>query len=248
MAEYEEDYYAILGVEESAAPEEIRKAYLKLAKKLHPDRFPNDEEGKAAAQAEFRRVTQAHYVLGEPERRTEYDSLRQLARVRMVLKNTDPGTVTMDGTPTPFPGVIPGEEAEESEGIHQKWAAKHLARAEELFQRRRYQEAETAVKEAIRLVPNDPRYHNMLAEIYLERGWRTYAMTEVQASLRIDPKDAQARNLETRIKAISRTQTVQMPGQKLPKPGFFDQLKGLFGGKSGSSYGSSSRDSGKRKS
>src|SRR5438045_3916784 len=71
--EFEEDYYGILGVDDEAAPEDVRKAYLKLAKKLHPDRFPNDEQGKQAAQIEFRRVTQAHYVLGEPDRRAEYD-------------------------------------------------------------------------------------------------------------------------------------------------------------------------------
>ena len=44
MQEFEEDYYAILGIESDASQEDIRKAYLSLAKKLHPDRFPNDPE------------------------------------------------------------------------------------------------------------------------------------------------------------------------------------------------------------
>ncbi|HEY9869488.1 MAG TPA: DnaJ domain-containing protein [Candidatus Obscuribacterales bacterium] len=222
MTEFEEDYYAILGVEETASPDEIRKAYLRLAKKLHPDRFPNDEEGKAAAQAEFRRVTQAHYVVGDTERRAEYDRLRQLAKSRMALRTGEPGAAApaagQDAAATQV-------DIQAQESINQKWAAKHMSRADELFRRRRYQEAETAIKEAIRLVPNEPKYRNKLAEIYLARGWRTYAMTEVQAALRIDPKDPDAKNLETKIKALARESG---PASKQGKKGFFQQLKEIL--------------------
>jgi len=221
MTEFDEDYYAILGIEESAAPDEIRKAYLKLAKKLHPDRFPNDEKGKAGAQAEFRLVTQAHYVLGDTERKAEYDRIRQLAKMRQAIKTGDAtgGVAAPDATTTAV------EDATASENINQKWAAKHLSRADELFRRRKYQEAETAIKEAIRLVPQEAKLHNKLAEIYLARGWRTYAMTEVQAALRIDPKDPEAKNLETKIKAVAREQT---QSSKAVKKGIFDQLKAIL--------------------
>lgn len=203
--DFEEDYYAILGVEDDAAPEDIRKAYLKLAKKLHPDRFPDDEQGKQAAQAEFRRVTQAHYVLGESERRTEYDQLRQLARARMVLKNAEPGqAATSPAASADQAAQSATAQQAAAENINRKWAAKHLTRADEYFRRRNYHEAEVAIKEAIRLVPSEPAYHNKLAEIYLARGWRTYAMTEVQAVLKLDPKDPDARTLEAKIKAASR--------------------------------------------
>ena len=229
MDEFEEDYYAILGIDESATPEEIRKAYLKLAKRLHPDKFPNDEAGKAAAQAEFRLVTQAHYVLGDVERKAEYDRIRSLTKIRMSIKlgEAAPGTSVSADT-TSGAGI---QAVAPSDNINQKWASKHLARADELFRRRRYQEAETAVKEAIRLVPNDPKYHNMLAEIYLARGWRTYAMTEVQASLRIDPKHPEAKNLETKIKALNRDQSPTKGGSKVQpgqKKSFFDQLKEIL--------------------
>lgn len=225
--EFEEDYYAILGVEDEAAPEDIRKAYLKLAKKLHPDRFPNDEQGKQAAQAEFRRVTQAHYVLGEPERRAEYDRLRQLAKARNLLKNAEPGhSVSAPSAPIDQSQTQTQSQTAVDETINQKWAAKHLARADEYYRRRHYKEAETAIKEAIRLVPNEAKFRNKLAEIYLARGWKTYAMTEVQAALKLDPKDPDARNLEAKIKAAGRG----TPG-KGEKKGLFDQLKDLFGGK-----------------
>lgn len=220
--DFEEDYYAILGVEEDSAPEDIRKAYLKLAKKLHPDRFPDDEQGKQAAQAEFRRVTQAHYVLGEPERRSEYDQLRQLARARNVLKNAEPGQQSAAPSAQADSQGQTTQQQAAAENINKKWAEKHLARADDYYRRRNYHEAETAIKEAIRLVPKEPKFHNKLAEIYLARGWRTYAMTEVQAVLKLDPKDADARNLEAKIKAASRYTT------KSEKKGLVDQIKELF--------------------
>ncbi len=82
MQEFEEDSYAVLGVEESASQEEIRKAYLALAKKLHPDRFPNDAEKRLLAQSEFAKVSRAHDVVSDAERRAEYDVVRMLTRKR----------------------------------------------------------------------------------------------------------------------------------------------------------------------
>src|ERR1700678_786513 len=64
------DYYAILGVEKKATPEEIKKAYRKLARKYHPDRNPDDKD----AEARFKEISQAHDVLGDPEKRKQYDT------------------------------------------------------------------------------------------------------------------------------------------------------------------------------
>ncbi len=224
--EFEEDYYGILGVEEDSAPEEIRKAYLRLAKKLHPDKFPNDEPGKQAAQAEFRRVTQAHYVLGESERRAEYDRFRQLAKARHLLRNAEPTNIAPTQTDQSQTATTQSKPVLD-ENINRKWADKHLSRADEYFRRRNYQEAETAIKEAIRLVPGEGRYHNKLAEIYLARNWRTYAMTEVQAALKLNPKDPDARNLEAKIKAANRDTGRT---SKVGKKGLLDQIKDLFAG------------------
>lgn len=218
MTEFEEDYYAILGLDETATAEDIRKAYLKLAKKLHPDRFPNDEQGKAGAQAEFRRVTQAQYVLGDQERKDEYDNLRQLAKVRQAVKTGNGHTAGAANGSAAAPDAV-------TENINKKWAGKHFSRADDLYRRRKFQEAETAIKEAIRLVPNDPEFHNKLAEIYLARGWKTYAMTEIQAALRFDPKNPDAKNLEHKIRAMNREQTTE---PATGKKGFFDQLKEIL--------------------
>jgi molecular chaperone DnaJ len=64
------DYYKALGVDRKASAEEIKKAYRKLARKYHPDRNPGDKE----AEARFKEISQAHDVLGDPEKRKQYDS------------------------------------------------------------------------------------------------------------------------------------------------------------------------------
>jgi molecular chaperone DnaJ len=64
------DYYKTLGVEKKASAEEIKKAYRKLARQYHPDRNPGDKD----AEARFKEISQAHDVLGDPEKRKQYDS------------------------------------------------------------------------------------------------------------------------------------------------------------------------------
>ena len=64
-----EDHYAVLGVRRASSATEIRKAYRRLVLKCHPDRHPGD----AAAEEQFKRVTAAYEVIGDPERRKSYD-------------------------------------------------------------------------------------------------------------------------------------------------------------------------------
>ena len=63
------DYYAILGVERNATPEEVKKAFRQAALKHHPDRNPGD----AQAEARFREAAEAYDVLCDAEKRARYD-------------------------------------------------------------------------------------------------------------------------------------------------------------------------------
>jgi DnaJ-class molecular chaperone len=64
-----EDPYSVLGVSREANPEEIRAAYRKLAKSLHPDLNPGDRE----AEEKFKAVSAAYDLVGDPEKRARYD-------------------------------------------------------------------------------------------------------------------------------------------------------------------------------
>ena len=65
-----DDYYKTLGVEKTADPEDIKKAYRKLALKYHPDRNPNNRE----AEEKFKKISEAYAVLSDPEKRKQYDN------------------------------------------------------------------------------------------------------------------------------------------------------------------------------
>ena len=71
---FEKDYYAVLGVAQSATEKDLSRAFKKLAKQFHPDANP----GNAAAEEKFKEISSAYDVLGDATKRAEYDEVRQM--------------------------------------------------------------------------------------------------------------------------------------------------------------------------
>ena len=69
MATDFKDYYSVLGVKKNASPDEIKKAFRKLAVKYHPDRNPNNK----IAEEKFKEISEAYEVLSDKENRQKYD-------------------------------------------------------------------------------------------------------------------------------------------------------------------------------
>ena len=63
------DYYEVLGVSKSTDEQDIKKAYRKKARELHPDANPGDPE----AENQFKEVSRAYEVLSDPDTRSRYD-------------------------------------------------------------------------------------------------------------------------------------------------------------------------------
>jgi molecular chaperone DnaJ len=91
-----DELYKTLGVSKKASDEEIKKAYRKLARKYHPDRNPDDTE----AEEKFKEISAAYDVLGDPEKRKEYDEGGGFA-----------GFGGFPGGGNPFGGGAPGGQA-----------------------------------------------------------------------------------------------------------------------------------------
>ena len=84
---FEKDYYKVLGVPDTATAKEIKSAYRKLSRKLHPDANPGD----AASEERFKEVSAAYDVVGDDAKRKEYDEVRRMGPMSGAMGGGGPG-------------------------------------------------------------------------------------------------------------------------------------------------------------
>src|SRR5882762_4981392 len=92
------DYYEILGIKRDAKPEEIKKAYRRLARKYHPDVNPGDK----ASEERFKLTTEAHDILSDPKKRKVYDRFGEYSDHLADAASRGAGPSTGRGAPAGF--------------------------------------------------------------------------------------------------------------------------------------------------
>lgn len=190
------NYYELLGISKTASTAEVRKAYARLARERHPDRFP-DPVAKARAQESFQEITAAFNALCIDRERAEYD-----ARIAAPARPPVPEEIARDAFER-------GQKLYEAKNFfdaveHFRIAAAHapqdgryhaaLGRA--LARNPRWvREGIQSLEKAVQLAPRQPGFHAELAELLASQGLRIRARKSAEAALRLDPEHAIARRV-----------------------------------------------------
>jgi tetratricopeptide (TPR) repeat protein len=179
------DHYQALGISPEATEDEIKAAYYRQARRFHPDiqHDPALADLGQKISAVFRRLSAAFKVLGDSQRRAEYDS--NLAVARLGLGPQAQGGAEPVATNEPFDPVLAARQAEEA-----------LQRAEEALEQSRYWDAivllrDEAVPQALGKVRQRSRL--LLAQCYKKNPkWSKLAEEELRAAIQDDPTDVNA--------------------------------------------------------
>ena len=166
------DYYQLLEVSPGASDEEIKKGYYAMAKKYHPDRHHLPQLGEVQGLLEelFAKVTVAYQELSDPASRRRYDGGRQ-QKARAAAESAP-------DEPTPY--TVPPEVI----------AERHFQQGYAHFERMEYFDAIQCLRECVRMIPGEPRYHKVLAKALSKNpNWRKEAEQHLLVALKANEFD-----------------------------------------------------------
>ena len=181
------DYYAILGVPQTASTAEIRQAYARLAREKHPDRF-SDPVQRAQAHDALRDLTTAFNTLSNERSRREYDASLERPRA------TGPEEIAREAYERAVTHLAANQFHEAVELMrtavhhHPGQARYHAGLATGLARNPRWvREAIQEMDKAVQLEPRVASHHLQLAELLLGQGLKLRARRAAQTALRLSP-------------------------------------------------------------
>ena len=209
------DHYGVLAVTSTASIDDIKRAYYSLARRYHPDRFHLDATVHSRIESAFARITQAYEVLTDTAQRPNYDAkLAAQDRARHfadAAPKADEQQRTAEESVTKEPGFAERSFRDGYAALQMgqlNVALTHLAAAaHEAPRESRYRAyygqalatdgrsqrmAESELQAAVRLEPNNPSYHVMLAQLYYDLTFSHRAQAEAERALQLDPDNASA--------------------------------------------------------
>jgi curved DNA-binding protein CbpA len=224
-----DNHYEVIGIAHNASVAEIKRAYYALARRFHPDRFRRAADVATLSRIEgaFARIAQAYETLSDARARATYDSKlasRPAQPPRATVRRDAKPVADHKPRSTADTAQDAPQNAEESFQLGLTAMQKgdvvksipHFREAVRLApQQARYhalygralmtdaharRQAETELRQAVALDPNNASYRVTLAQLYLAVGLQHRAESELERALALDPRHAPARQMLERIK------------------------------------------------
>lgn len=172
-------HYEVLGLSRGATLAQIKRRYKELVRKFHPDVAHN----KDTAHRLFIQITEAYQCLTDPIRRRAYDEILEMDSPRRVSE----------------PPRQAAARPAQSRPRREPPLSKHLKDAQWSFIQKRFHEAATHCKEALKLDPRNARAHRILGDIYRAQGKTDSAVRAYGMALQYDPYDRDAERKLTNL-------------------------------------------------
>jgi curved DNA-binding protein CbpA len=185
-----ETHYEVLGVLRTARPEEIKRAYHSIARRLHPDRFRRDAAGEFVRQLDvsFARVTQAYEVLKDSSLRASYDL--KLSTQTSAARSNQGGARIVSERGGPAQRDEPARATTNDERPSVGNAEEKFQRGLEASRKGDYATARRLFGEAALVAPRQARYRAYYGrELARDRATRRQAEAELQAAISLDEKN-----------------------------------------------------------